>query len=145
MSKRSNSPEVERDGSTCLGQLPGADIQVKIAKLHHFGAAGILGAAQHRAHSRQQLAGIEGLAHVVVGADFQSDDAIHIFALGGDDDDGDVRGALEALGYGEAILAGQHQIENQEVHAATGERVIHRSSVSYRNDVVALLDQKGRD
>jgi hypothetical protein len=35
-----------------------------------------LRAAQHRAHARQQFTQLEGLGHVVVGAQFQPDDAV---------------------------------------------------------------------
>ena len=37
-------------------------------------------AAQQRPHARQQFTRIEGLRQVVVGADFQADDAVGLFA-----------------------------------------------------------------
>ena len=44
--------------------------------------------AQHRMDARHEFARIEGLGQVVVGADLQADDAVHVVALGGEHDDG---------------------------------------------------------
>ena len=47
-------------------------------------------AAQHAFQAREQLAQVEGLGQVVVGADFQPDHAVHHLARAGHHDDGDV-------------------------------------------------------
>ena len=44
-------------------------------------------AAQHRVDARDELARIERLGEVVVGAHFQADDAIDVLALGRQHDD----------------------------------------------------------
>ena len=49
-------------------------------------AARRLRAAEHRAHARQQLARVERLGQVVVGAELEADDLVDVVALGGEHD-----------------------------------------------------------
>ena len=72
--------------------------------------------AQHGVDARDQLARIERLGEVIVGAHLQADDAIDVLALGGEHDDRHrLAGAAQAAAYRQAVLAGQHQVEHEQV------------------------------
>jgi hypothetical protein len=78
-------------------------------------------AAQHGVDAGQQLARVEGLGQVVVGAHFQADDAVHVLDLGGQHDDGRaVAGGAQAAADGQAVLAGQHQVQHDQVDGLAG-------------------------
>ena len=73
-------------------------------------------AAQHGVDAGQQLARVEGLGQVVVGADLEADDAVDVLALGGEHDDRRaVVGGAQAPADRQAVLAGQHQVEHDQV------------------------------
>ena len=76
------------------------------------------GAAKNGADAGEQLAGIEGLGEVVVGSDFEADDAVNIFAARGEEDDADLGGCAQAAQHLEAIEAGQHDIEQDDGEVA---------------------------
>ena len=76
-----------------------------------------LGAAEDGLDAGDQLARVEGLRHVVIGADLEADDAVDVVAAGGEDDDGDVAGLAELLADGEAVHLGHHDVEDDEVRA----------------------------
>ena len=79
-----------------------------------------LDAAQHGMNARGQLARVEGLGQIVVGANLQADDAIDVLAAGGQQDDGNGRVAPKGAQNLEAVLLGQHHIENDELIVAAG-------------------------
>ncbi len=65
--------------------------------------------AQHGMDARHEFARIERLGEVVVGTHLEADDAIDVFALGGEHDDGHLlAGTAQAPADGKSILAGQH-------------------------------------
>ena len=71
---------------------------------------------QHRVDARDQLARVEGLGQVVVGAHLEADDAVDLLALGREHDDGHVLpGAAQPPANAEAVLAGQHEVEHDQV------------------------------
>jgi len=76
-------------------------------------------APQDGADARQQLARLEGLGQVVVGADLQADHAVHGITLGGQHQHRDLRrGAgqrADAAADFEAVDVGQHQVEDHQV------------------------------
>ena len=72
-------------------------------------------APQQALDPRQQLARIEGLAQVIVSADFEADDAVYVLALGREHDDGcAVIGRAQAPANRQAVFTGQHQVENHQ-------------------------------
>jgi hypothetical protein len=73
------------------------------------------GPAQDRANARHQLARIEGLAQVVVGAEFQADDAVDIVAARREHQDRRCVGRSQLAQYVEATDARQHHVENQNL------------------------------
>ena len=75
-------------------------------------------AAQHSADAGQQLAGLEGFGQVIVSPHFQTNDAVHRVALGGEHQQ---RHATQRTGQGtdaaahlQAIHVGQHQVEDDQ-------------------------------
>ena len=107
--------------------------------------AGWLAAPQHRVHARHQLARVERLGQVIVGAHFQSDDAVHLVALGRQHDDrrpGALRLVVpEAAADRKAVLAGQHQVEHEEVVALARQLLVHRRRVGHRAGFETLLGE----
>ena len=78
------------------------------------------GAAQQRLDAGDQLTHGERLGDIVVRAQLEAEDLIHLVALGGQHDDGDVRSrrrALEPPAHFHAINAGEHDI--QQHHRGT--------------------------
>ena len=65
----------------------------------------------------RQFARIERLRQVIVGAELQADDAVHILAARGQHDDRDLALLAQAAQDLEAIDAGQHDVEHHQVHA----------------------------
>ena len=97
-------------------------------------------AAQHGVDARHQFAGTEGFGQVVVGAHFQTDDAVDLVALGGEHDDGDlVLLATQPPADRQAILAGHHQVEHDQIVEFAGERLVHRGGAVDGLDGEALL------
>ena len=97
---------------------------------------------QHRLNARHQFAGIEGLGQVVVGADFEPDDAVDVVALGGKHDDGHVVvAAAQPPADGKPVLSRQHQVEHHQIVALAGELAIHVVAVGYGAHAEALLGE----
>ena len=64
-------------------RLARAQIDFQAAEGQHLVVTGLgRGAAQERLDTRQQLTRLKGFGQVVVGADFQADDAVHRVTLG---------------------------------------------------------------
>jgi hypothetical protein len=74
--------------------------------------------AQHGLHAGHELARLEGLGHVVVGAQLQPDHAVHHLAAGGEHDQGDVAVAPDGAAQLEAVHLGQHDVEDGGVEPA---------------------------
>ena len=69
------------------------------------------GAAQDRADARDDFFRLEGLDHIVVGAQLQTEDLVEDLALGGDHDDGTVGGLADLAAYLPAVHLGQHDVQ----------------------------------
>jgi hypothetical protein len=80
------------------------------------GCAGHAAPAQHRAHTRQQFAQLEGLGHVVVGAELEADHAVDGVAGGGQHDQADLRVRLaQPARQRQAVLARHVDVEDRDV------------------------------
>jgi hypothetical protein len=74
---------VRSQGRPASRAWPRTQVDHQAAELQHVVGAGVgRGAAQQRLDARQQLARLEGLGQVVVGADLQAEDAVHRLAAG---------------------------------------------------------------
>ncbi len=99
--------------------------------------------AQHRTDAREQLARVERLGQVVVGALLQALDAAGLVALGGEHDDRDliVRLTQPAAG-GQPVLARHHQVQHHQLKQLATEQAVHLLGVFHGTDAVALLVEK---
>ena len=70
--------------------------------------------AQNRANAGGQLSRVERLGQVVVGAELQADDAVHIFAAGREHDDRHFAFLAQAAQDFEAIHARQHHVQQDD-------------------------------
>jgi len=116
----------QRGGGAGASQFASAEVDHRVAEADfRFGLAGRSRrrrhhpAAQHGVDARHQFARIERLGQVVVGAQFQTDDAVDLVALGGQHDDGEIPAFLvlraQAAANRQAVLARHHQVEHDEV------------------------------
>jgi hypothetical protein len=70
------------------------------------------------------------LGQVVVGTDFQADDAIDVFHLGGEHDDRRrVVGGAQSPADRQAVFAGQHQIQHDQVDGLSRLQPVQRLGV----------------
>ncbi len=99
-------------------------------------------AAQHGVDARDQLARIERLGQVVVGAHLEADDAIDVLALGGQHDDRHrLARAAQAPADREAVFAGQHEVEHEQVRRVALQLLVEVARVGERLHLEALLGQ----
>ena len=106
------------------------------------GAGGGARAPQHGANPREELARVEGLGEVVVRADLEPDHLVHVLALGGQHDDGQggpLGRRADLAADLEAVHAGQHQVEQDEVGTGLAERDEAARSIAGRGDVDLVL------
>src|SRR5690606_21227933 len=96
-------------------------------------------ASQYRFDARQQFAGIERLAQIVVGAGLQAYDAVHRLVARRQQDDGDIFAlfAQPAAGIG-AVATGQHAVEHQQVRGVAGDARGQVAGVGGQQRVVAM-------
>ncbi|MNZ84398.1 hypothetical protein D3C78_1031530 [compost metagenome] len=100
-------------------------------------------ATQDRLDASHQLIGVERLGQVIVGAQLQALDTAQFVALGGEHDDRNlVVRATQAAAGGQAVFAGQHQVEDDQVEHFARQQAIHLLSVRYGAGAVALADEK---
>ena len=86
----------------------------------HAAAAKLQVAPELRANPRLHLQGVEGLCDVVIRADVEPQHLVAVFALSGQENDGDV-GELANLRHGsETVHLGHHDIEENEVDILFG-------------------------
>ena len=71
---------------------------------------------QHGPHPGDQLARIERLAEIVVGADLKADDAVDVLFQRGQENDGHVRAlGAQIPAHIEPRAVGQHDVEHDEI------------------------------
>ena len=75
------------------------------------GCDGRGGATADGADAGEQLAGVEGLGEVVVGTHLEADDAVDVFAAGGEEKDAVGGRGADAFEDFEAVDAGEHDVE----------------------------------
>lgn len=92
---------------------------------------------------------LKGLDEVVHGAGLIAfEDVALLFADGGDEDDGDVPGGLvraDALGRGEAVQAGHHDVHEDEREVVLGHELQGIEAAAGGDDVDPLVAQQSRE
>ena len=97
-------------------------------------------AAQDGLDARDELARIERLRQVVVGAHLETDDAVDVLAFCRQHHDGDVfTGGAQAAADREPVLAGQHEVEHDEMRRVALELLVELARVGERCDLESLL------
>jgi hypothetical protein len=102
-------------------------------------------APEHRAHAGRQLARREGLRDVVVCAQLEADDPIRLLAAGGQHDDRQARARPDPAAELEAVHAGKHQVEDDEVRRVVLEEPSRAVAVTRFERPIALSLQVADD
>src|SRR5258706_5212850 len=96
-------------------------------------------AAQQRFDARQQLHHLERLGQIVVGAEFQADDAVYDLAARGEHQDRRLNAALAEIAADvEAVLPRKGDVEDDQVERRARARSQRRFTVALDRDYVAL-------
>ena len=109
-------------------------------------------AAQVRLHARDQFARAEGLGHVVVAADFQSQDAIHLVGPRRQEQHRRARqhrGVPDLAAQLKAVQIGQHDVQQDQIGLGLLQRAqgAFRAAEQLRLIPMAdevVLDQRGK-
>ena len=96
---------------------------------------------KHRLDPRDQLARTERLHHVVVRADLEADDAVHLGAHGRQHDDRRPVSLAQLLAENKPAIARHHEIEHDEVEPTDLDRVHHLAPVSRLGHPEAMFDK----
>ncbi len=94
-------------------------------------------AAEQGADAGDQLAHAEWFPEVVVGAQFQADDAVRFLATGGEHEHRGGGGLPDLAQDIEAAEPGQHPVEHDQVHALAGVQVERGAAIGGAEDMVA--------
>ena len=121
----------EFHGFVVHGDLVGLRIQTHAVAAQQRIVVFLRGApAQHGPDAQHEFPRVEGLDHVVVGAEFKAHDAVHVVAAGREHDDGDVFRAsvlAEFAADGKTVHARQHDVQKNECGSA-GSRQFQRGA-----------------
>ena len=141
-----NSPVVRRRHLAVALERAGAEVEHVAAEADAALGGGrarrraLAVTPQHRVDARDELARVERLRQVIVGAHLEADDAIDVLALRGQHDDGRrVARAAQAPAHRQAVLAGQHQVEHEQVRRVALQALVEVARVGQRGDLEALL------
>ncbi|GMA38980.1 hypothetical protein GCM10025883_10250 [Mobilicoccus caccae] len=116
------------------------DVDGEVADGEAFGC-GVFAAAESGTDARDEFLGFEGFADVVVGAGFEADDDVDGVGACGEHDDGHGALAAEAFAHVDAVHAGEHHVEEDEVGAGLSEDSEDFGSVGDVVDVEAFVAQ----
>ncbi len=121
-------------------------IQAHRTRLEDVGRrAGLLPAAQDSPQPGYQFATAEGLGDVVIGAELEPDDLVHLAVLRGEHHDRDVGAPPQLATDLESGKAGQHQVEQDDVGTGAVEFLKRRRAGRRDRDLEALLaKQEGK-
>ena len=101
--------------------------------------AGRSAAAQHCAHSGDELPRRERLRHVVVGTELEPDDPVRLLAAGGEHDHGQLRARTDPAAELEPVGAGQHHVKHDEARPLPLQQAHARASPSPASSVAKAL------
>jgi hypothetical protein len=106
---------------------------------------GAAGAIEDRANAREELARMEGLRNVIVGAHLEADDAVHILAARREHEHGDAALGAQLAAKREPVDARHHEVEHDEVHGALLDRAHELAPVREHGRAKAVLLEVLRD
>ena len=141
---RSNSSGVRLiDAPLRVTAWPG-DVDRQVADRQRL-LGGAVVAADPGPDPGDELLGLERLDDVVVGAGLQADHDVDGVALGGEHDDGYAGLRADLLADVDAVLAGQHQVEQHHVGPVVVERLQREVAAGHHPPVEPLLAQHDRE
>src|SRR5579862_1001904 len=98
-------------------------------------------AAQQRFDAREQHSRLHGLHDIVVGAHLESQHLVDVLALGGEDEDRHRAAPAKLAADREPILAGQHEVEDDELGLQAVEALGGHQAVALDRHLVAVAFQ----
>ena len=101
-----------------------------------------VGPPQNRPDPRHQFARVERLGQIIVGAQFEAHDAVHVLAPRGQHEHGNAALLPHALQDLETVHARQHDVEDDQVEAALDGRRKSRTSIVLELYGIALALQE---
>ena len=126
-------------------QLSALERECEASEAHdgRLGAADRCGprASKHRADPQEQLARLKRLGQIVVDANFQAAYAILRFAARRQHQDWHLRPPAQSGGEIEAILAGHHDVQHDDVERQSVEKPAGLGRCRRDRDPMAVLDQ----
>ncbi len=140
---RSNSSGVRLIGYAVAGHGVSGDVDGQRADGEGVRAGGVV-TAYPGPDPRDQLLGLERLHDVVVGPGLQADHDVDGVALRGEHHDRHAGLGADLLAHVDATLAGQHQVEQDDVGAVGVERLQRLVAALHEVGVEALLAQHDR-
>ena len=112
---------------------PGVDPQIAVLEVCAVELAALrIRASQDRLDPRHELARIERLRQVVVGADLEPDDLVDVVVAGGQHEDRDVRALAHAAADVDPVQVREHEVEHDQ-RRRLGGRLLDRLLARYRN------------
>ncbi len=115
-------------------------VEADVAHLEHAVRVDrALGAPQHRFDAGDELARVERLGHVVVGAQFEADDLVDVVVARGEHDHGDARALAQLAADGESVHLRHHDVEYDEVRVGRARLLQRLLAVERLNHIEALV------
>src|SRR5579871_426851 len=120
-------------------QLATLEIDLDFAEGVAIGLVFAAGAAQQSFHAGSELAGAEGLGHVIVGSEFEAHHYLRLLRLGGQHENGSAQAVAPELAADfKTILSGKHDVEQNQIEGTFARAAGGNQAVGDRLDFVAL-------
>ena len=100
---------------------------------------------QHRSNTRYQLTAAEWLGQIIVGAHFQTDHAVDLIAFSRQHDDRNTGLRAQGAAERQPVFPGHHEIEQDEIDAAVGQRFSHGAAIGGGADAETFLAERAGD
>src|ERR1051326_1886557 len=142
--EQSEKPEFrgrQRERLSVQSHRAGRPVQLEAAGAHAFFARRCGSAAQDRLHARDELARLERLRQIVVRTELEPDDPSHQLAARSEHDDRHATRLADRAADCEAVDAGQHDVENDDV----GRFRLHGANAVMRIDERAHREAEARE
>jgi hypothetical protein len=124
----------------------GVNDQVAVSELSALALlAGGRSPSEDRLHARDELARVERLREVVVGADLEPDDLVHVLVAGRQHQDRHVGGLADPPAHLDAVDVREHQVEDDQGRLLRGRLRERLGAGRGRPDGVAGVLQVERD
>jgi hypothetical protein len=127
--------------ASCRVKTPAGELVDRVSA-RRCTRSGSRGTAQHRPDTGEQFARAEGFGQVVVGADFEAEDAVGLTADRGQHDNRHPAASAQLPAQRETVLAGQHDVENDKIDLGAGQALHHRAAVGGDRDAKAVLREE---